>query len=582
MTTMSRNPGRFLALAALAACALPSFASAQSIGYGDLGGSGASGSPDGDEADAATPREAGRSAHGPRSRRGAKAVEIVPYIEAAQVVDAELSPGDEVLTYSRLAAGVDAGVSGQHNAAAVSLRYERRFGWGKKAEDSDFLSGVARGYTTITPGVTIEAGGLATRSSVEQVNSALASALGDNDAVTQVYSVYAGPSLATRAGDVTIGANYRFGYTRVEQPDAYVPTPGAPANDIFDHSTVHVADVEAGVAPGTVLPVGLGAAGSFYQEDISNLDQRVRDMQARAIVTVPLSRTVQATGALGYEDVEISSRDAVRDATGAPVIGKDGRYKTDKSAPRVLAYDTDGLIWDVGVMWRPSPRTSLTAHVGRRYGSTSYTGTLTYMPTRRSTLSLAVYDNIAGFGGQVNRAIGDLPTDFDAVRDPLSGDLRGCVASLQGNNCLSGALGSVRSATFRARGVVASYAVDLGRITTGVGAGYDRRKFIAAPGTILASANGTIDENYWLAAYLNGEIDQHSGFSTNLYANWLKSGDVLFGDTSSLGATAAYYRTLTDHLHATAAVGIDGTTYDDGLIDDLWTASALVGLRYSF
>ncbi len=577
---MSRKPGMLLAMTALAAGAWPSLVSAQSIGYGDFGGGG--GSSAGASQDSGS--GSGTSSRKSRSRNGGggKSVTVVPYIEAAQIVNAELSPGDEVLTYSRLAAGVDAAVSGQNNAAAVSLRYERRFGWGKRAEDSDAISGVASARTNIAPGFSLEAGGIATRLSVERGNNAFDSALGDNDAVTQVYSVYAGPSLATQVGDVTVGANYRFGYTKVEQSDAYVPTPGAPPRDIFDNSTVHVADVQAGVAPDTVLPVGLAVAGSVYQEGISNLDQRVRDMQVRGIVTVPVAHSVQVSGAVGYEDVEISSRDAVRNGDGTPVVGSDGRYKTDKGSPRILSYDVSGLLWDVGVMWRPSTRTALTAHVGRRYGTTSYTGTFTYTPTSNSALNIAVYDNISGFGGQVNRGLGNLPTDFTAVRDPLTGDLRGCVASLEGNNCLAGTLGSVRSSTFRGRGVTGTYSLDLGRVTTGIGAGYDRRKFIAARGTILASANGKIDENYWLAAYLNGGIDQYSGFSTSVYANWLKSGDPLFGDASGIGATAAYSRTLVRNLNATAAVGIDGIKSDADLAEDIWTASALLGLRYSF
>ena len=42
------------------------------------------------------------------SRSGNGRVEVTPYIEAAQVLTAELSPGDDVVTYTRLAAGVDA------------------------------------------------------------------------------------------------------------------------------------------------------------------------------------------------------------------------------------------------------------------------------------------------------------------------------------------------------------------------------------------------------------------------------------------------------------------------------------------
>ena len=44
-------------------------------------------------------------------------------------------------------------------------------------------------------------------------------------------------------------------------------------------------------------------------------------------------------------------------------------------------------------------------------------------------------------------------------------------------------------------------------LNAGVGLGYDRRNFLAARNTVLASANGVVDENYWLAAFL-GALSQ--------------------------------------------------------------------------
>ncbi|WP_067737308.1 hypothetical protein [Novosphingobium naphthalenivorans] len=562
-------------LCALAVIAVPCAVQAQSIGYDSTGGSAGSSMGGGDQGEAPVYRP-GKS--GKKAGKGSKRLEVKPYIEVDQIVNAELSPGNDVLTYTQVAAGLDAGIAGRNNAASLSVRYERQFGWGKKARDGDAISGIVRGYTTVVPGVTLEAGGLATRASVGGTGSSVVS----DKTRTNIYSVYGGPSVATRAGAVNVTANYRAGFTKVDGSSNYVTSAGTAAADTFDKSVTQVADVEAGVAPGDVLPVGLAVGGTFYQEDISNLDQRVRDMQARAMVTVPLSRTVQAVGSIGYEDVEISSRDAVRDADGNPVIGSDGRYVTDKSAPRVLAYDVSGLTWDVAVMWRPSRRTSLSAHVGRRYGSTSFGGTLSYAPDDRSQLSVAVYDNIAGFGGQLNRLIDKLPDDFEAVRDPVTGELTGCVSSLDGSNCLSGALASLRSSTFRARGVAASYSVKLGGLNAGLGLGYDRRKFIAAQGTVLASANGLVDETYWLAAYLSGRLGRDAGWSANAYANWLSSTDPLFADANTYGASASYFRLLTRRLRASLAVGIDGTTRKDPAIDDIWTASALAGLRYNF
>lgn len=565
----------FLSGAALAALALP--AHAQSVGY-DGGGVSGSTSGDAPQADASPAKE--RPSRGRRGGPRLGHVSVDPYIEAAQIVNAELSPNSETLTYTALAAGVDASINGRNNAGSVSLRYERRFGYGR-AENSDVVSGVARVSAGIIPqAVRIEAGAMAQRSRVESNGGAVIAPLDVDDSVSKIYSVYAGPVVSTHAADVKVDASYRFGYTKVTAPDAVVIAPGGGPIDLFDSSIVHNAEIHAGTRPHEVLPVGIGAGAGYYQEDVSNLDQRVRDFHARADVTVPVSQDLALVGGIGYENVEISSRDAVFGPGGVPVIGSDGRVVTDKSAPRQIAYEATGLIWDVGVMWKPSPRTSFEAHVGRRYGSTSYFGTFGWAPSRRQSVNIAVYDNVAGFGGRVNSALANLPTQFQAIRNPLTGDVTGCVSSLEQGSCLGGALGSLRSATFRARGVAATYGLDLGRITTGIGIGYDRRTFFAAPGTILAAANGVVDENYWAMAYLDAQLDQRSNLSTNIYASWFQSGFAGSGDASALGATVAYRRSLTNRLSGSVALGIDGISRQ--FEDDYWTASALAGVRYSF
>ena len=577
MKRSSHARRRIAAFAVLSATAMPAAATAQSIGYEGVGG--------GTQAEAAPEGggvQSGRASRGRGRGLSGRRVEIQPYIELDQIVTAELSPGDDVLTYTQAAIGADASVQGRNTGASASVRYQRQFGWGKRAGDGDAISGLVSGYATVVPGVTIEAGGLASQVDVENGGTALAVGTLAGNGKSTVYSAYVGPSVATRAGDLNLSGNYRLGYTKVDQSNGARNAQTGAAADVFDDSTTHMADVQAGFAPGTVLPVGVGVGGSFYQEDVFNLDQRARDMQARAMVTVPVSRTVQAVGAIGYEDVEVSSRDALRGADGLPVIGSDGRYVTDKSSPRELAYDVSGLIWDVAVMWRPSRRTSLSAHFGRRYGSTSFGGTLAYAPNDRSQFSVAVYDNVSGFGGQLNRTLDQLPDDFEVVRDPVTGELRGCVSSLESGNCISSALGSVRSSMFRARGIAANYSMQIGRLNAGVGGGYDRRKYIAARNTVLASADGVIDENWWLSAYVSGDMGRDAGWSANIYANWVDSSDPLTQAVAGYGASASYYRVLAARLRGTIAVALNGQSYDAPAIDDLWTASALAGLRYSF
>jgi hypothetical protein len=531
------------------------------------------------EGDTASGGEGSRSER--VSRGNGRVTTVDPYIEASQVVLHEFSPGDDTVTYTQVAAGVDASVQGRNNGGSVSIRYERNFGWGEDAYDSDTVSGIARGYASVVPqAVTVEAGALASRTRVQGNGAASTSALARSDSESRIYSAYAGPNVHTRAGDVEVNANYRFGYTKVEAPDAIVTAPGSDPVDVFDDSTTHSANVHLGTRPGAPLPVGLGVGAGYYQEDISNLDQRIRDMHVRADVTVPVSHSLAVVGGVGYEDVEVSGRDALLDGNGDPVIGNDGRLVTDTSAPRQIAYDVSGLIWDVGVIWRPSTRTAFEAHVGRRYDSTTYYGSFAWAPNSRSSVNVSVYDGLSGFGGQLNRALVALPTNFEANRNPITGDVTGCVASLEGGNCLNGALGSLRSAAFRSRGIAASYSTQMGRMSGGIGVGYDRRTFIAAPGTVLAVADGLRDESWYGNIFLGGGIGNNASWSMNTYAAWFESD---FSDAGALGvgASASYLRNITRNLSARAAVAYDHLDSDIAA-EEISAASALVGLRYDF
>lgn len=574
---------RLMVLLAGAAFVAPGVAHAQLMPYGDVAGPSA-GSDDGDSGDVADEGDGDGDVGGlaPRTRK----VHVTPYIEAQQVVTAELTPGNETLTYSSVAAGLDASISGRNVEGGMAVRYERRFGWGSNAEDSDAVTGIARGKVGLVPGAFyIEGGAMAARVGVEN-NGSTAAGGAFSDSATQIYSMYIGPSIRTQAGDVEVEGHYRFGYNRVSTPSNVTLAPGQTPVDVFDEGTVHNALIHFGTRAGTILPFGVGVGAGWNREDTSNLDQRIDDKHVRGDVTLPIGADLALVGGVGYEDVEVSHRNAQIDTlTGLPVIGADGRLVTDETQPRQIAFQTDGLIWDAGVLWRPSRRTAFEAHVGRRYGSTTYFGSFAYAPNERTTFNVSVYDNVTGFGGMLNNSMANLPTEFQGIRNPLSGGLGSCVAA-QGalgagsGTCLNGALASIGATSFRGRGVMASVSVSGRRLQWGIAGGYDRRTFIAAPGTVLAGLDGMADENYWVAAYLNGRIDQHSGFSTNAWANWFQSGDVLAGDTQSYGATAAYYRSVTRNLTATLAIGVDGVERET--LPDFWSASALAGVRLSF
>jgi hypothetical protein len=511
-------------------------------------------------------------------QRGNRVVQ--PYIEVGQVVSAEITPGSDVVTFTQVAAGVDINVQGRNSGAAVSVRYERNIGYGDNSVDTNTVSGVARGTLAVIPRtLSLEAGALASRSRIDASGGTTVNPLVREDAESRFYSAYAGPSLNTRVGDVGVQGVARVGYNRFEADNALVTQAGN-AVDVFDDSITYMGQLRAGTRPDEPLPVGLAVTAGGFQEDISNLDQRVRDLYVRGDVTLPVSGSLALVAGAGYEDVEISSRDALRDANGVPVIGSDGRFVTDSSAPRRIAFAVDGLLWDVGVLWRPSSRTSLAASVGRRYDSTTYYGNFSYAPSQRSVFAVAAYDGVSGFGGVINNALAGLDSDFQAIRNPVTGDFGGLVNGTQGQ-ALIGTIGSARSAAFRGRGVRASYQRTMGRTTAALGAGYDRRTFIAAAGTVLAPLDGLTDESYYITGGLTRQIGQSANITTNAYVNWFDGAGGSNNDVTAIGASAAYNQSITQRLTGRAAIAVD---YLDSefTAQDFAIATALVGLRYNF
>lgn len=503
---------------------------------------------------------------------------VQPYIEVNQVLSAELSPGNDVLTFTQIATGADVNLQGRNSAIAASVRFERNIGYGDLV-DSQSVSGVLRGTLAVVPNkLNLEAGALGIRTRVDGGGATTVNPLVREDQTSQIYSVYAGPTFTDRIGVVDVSAVTRVGYTRFDVDNTVRDAAGTPV-DTFDESVTYLGQLRAGVRPGEVLPVGLAVTAGGFQEDIANLDQRVRDLYVRGDVTVPVTPSLALVGGVGYESVEISSRDALRDANGNPLIGANGQFVTDTASPRILAFDVDGLLWDVGVLWRPSARTSLAANVGRRYGSTIYYGNFTYSPSQRSALAIDVYDGVTGLGGVLNNSLSRLSNDFEAVRNPVTGDFGGLVTGADGAGGI-GNLGSVRSAAFRGRGVRGSYQRQIGRLNAAVAAGYDRRTFIAAAGTVLEAANGITDETYYLNAGLSRDLGRNANIAANGYVSWFETG-FNTGNVTATGASLAYSRSLTSRLVGRAAVGVD---YFDSefTAEDFAFATALLGLRYNF
>ena len=570
---MHRSVFKFILLSGVALAPLPAVAQQIDSGWSPMDDNYGS-------SEEAVPQESATAEK--RSRGGSKRegprVEVTPYIEATQVVFADLKNGGDVLTYSTVAAGVDASIATRRAEAQINLRYERLIGY-DNVQDQDIVTGLARGSVALTRNFSLEAGGVASRTSVDGRGAGTFNPLGNPDNVTQVYSVYGGPTFTTQVGDLSVNAAYRAGYTKVESKDVVALPAGQQRFDQFDDSISQVATASVGMQPGA-LPFGWAVSGSWEREDAGQLDSRFEGKYARADVTVPVTPTLALVGGIGYEDIEISERDALRDINGDPVVGSNGRLVTDPNSPRLVAYQQDGLIWDAGVLWRPSPRTSVEARYGRRYGTDTYIGSLSYQPGRDWAVNVSVYDQVTGFGGLINDSLAALPTQFRSSRNPLSGDIGGCAFGQTGGFCLNDSLQNASSAAFRQRGVTASFSGTNGGWDSGFAVGYNQRKFIASQLGAQAQIDGQKDDNYFAVVALGTELDRRTRFESNVYVNYFDPGFAGASDVLQTGANAALYRQIIRGLSASAAVGLDSYQQDD--FDSEVTASALLGLRYSF
>jgi len=549
----------------------------QDSGSGSGSGSGASdAAPASGAASGESDRKGGKHAEKQKKRRQ---VDVSPYLEIGQVLTAELKNGGDVLTYTTVAAGVDAVIATRRAEAAATIRYEHRFGESGGLGDADVLSGLARARLELMQGFNIEGGALATRARADGRGADSGLFIGGANNVANLYSIYAGPTLTKRIGNLDFGAGYRFGYTKVDIDTPAVLAPGVPVGDAYDSSTNHVAWASLGQRPGD-LPFGWQVSGGYEREDSNQLDQRFEGKYARADVTVPISPSVALLGGVGYEKVQISQRDPLLDTNGVPVRDSNGRFVTDTSQPRQLSFDTDGLIWDAGVMWRPSPRTSLTARVGRRYGDTVYTGSFAYRPDDRTLFQLGVYDGLSSFGRGLTTGLSALPTQFDPTRNPISGDVNACVFGQQSGGCLAPQLANTTTAQFRSSGVQAILSSRYGRWSYGVGAGYDRRKLLVPTGSVLGAINGTVDEAYYLFVSAGRQLDSSSDLSISGYLNYFDNGSPGASDVQSAGISAAYSRRFWRGLTGTAAAGLNA--FDQDGFNSQLIGSALVGLRYNF
>ncbi len=355
---------------------------------------------------------------------------------------------------------------------------------------------------------------------------------------------------------------------------------GGPVED-YDSSISHSASASVGMSPGQ-SPVGWTVGGGYVRsDDRGEFRNRFEGEYARADVVVPLGPTFAVTAGVGYERIRSSQRDLLRDGTGTPVI-VGGRPVADPNAPRLLTYDVDGMIYDGGVIWRPSPRTELQARAGRRYGSTTVVGSFSHRFNQDYGVSAQVYDSVETFGNSLTNNLSSLPQGIVVTRNPVTGDLGDCAfGQTPGSGaCIGRSLQSIRGGTFRARGGNLTFSGSRRLWTFGAGASYDNRRYQRPNDPAFDAFGGFRDESWTLFANVGRQLSRSSDVNLNAYASWYDSDEAGFDRVFSTGGTVSYSRSfLVDRLRLMAAIGLNHT--DDGTTDST-VASGVAGLRYTF
>jgi hypothetical protein len=434
--------------------------------------------------------------------------------------------------------------------------------------------------------LTLNAGALATRARSSGGSPIFGFGSADSRFLSDVYAVYLGPDFSSRIGELDVAASYRLGYVKVDDHGlaGLPPFPGTSILDRYDSSTNHTANFSVGMGPGS-LPFGWTVSGGYAREDVDRLDQEYEGRFIRGDIIFPVSPTFALTGGVGYEKIESSQQDIRRGADGLPILTPGGNLVADPSRPRLLSYDQDGIIWDAGVIWRPSRRTEVQARVGRRYGDTTFTGSFEHKINSAYSITGSVYDAVDSFGRIIVADLAATPTNFRVSRNPLNPGVGGPGGCVFGNDpgtgvCLDDAFQAISTSSFRHRGANILFSGGRGPWSIGVGAAYDQRRYSSPDPLDGFSLERFKDESFSLTGSLSRDLSRTSGVSVDAYASWFDRSDPGSESVFGAGITGSYYQTLyRDRLQAQAAVGL--YTTDSGLEDESGIL-ALVGLRYIF
>jgi uncharacterized protein (PEP-CTERM system associated) len=505
---------------------------------------------------------------------------IVPYIDVREFTQGAIKGSQDMVTYGEVVGGVGVDYRTRRVVSSLFYSYTRRIPQQGDIDRSGSHNGIARARIELIKDLAIlDMGAIATYSRINPSGAAPLGGIGNAQNITQVYSFFVAPSIGKQFGELNVGLNYRYNYTTSGNSTKGVPiTPGF---NRFQDATVQSAGVSMGMKQGT-LPFSWSLKSGYTREDSGLLHNRFEAYNSILEVVQPITATIALVASGGYESSKSSQDSTLVDPiTGAPVLDANLRTQPDPASPRVLTYDTSGLVGDAGLIWTPSRRTHVEARAGYRYGGFTVSGLMELKPDRRSAMTLIVYDRLDSFARGVGGGLADLPAELaqpdTTPGTPYSNCLFGKQAGTGG--CIGSALGSAAATNYRTRGVNFIYGYEMRRTRLSFGGGYSRRTYQDDP-TLLVSLNGVVDQTIFAQGSVGRNLSPDSSIDFSFTGNLFINGQAGAADVQSLAWNSRYSRNLGRSLIASASVGVEASKQDGSPTDILGRAE--LGVRYSF
>ena len=508
--------------------------------------------------------------------------ELGAFLDIQQIGEAQLSGlGSSDVTYTEVAGNILGQIRNRRITATGTYRLSYRIPEVGDISKSFAQDGVMRvDANVIDEWLTMQSGAIVTRSRVDPSGAAPQTNGANAKNLTQTYSAFIQSALAHRFGDLATVATHRYAYTKNENSSGSSITTGPPT-DRFDSSTNQEVTVSIGMAQ-SALPFDWQVSGAYRKEDATNLAKQTRATNLIGEIKQPVGPEIAVVASAGYERTRISEREALVDPlTGLPVLTSSGKFVVDPASPRLITYDVEGLIYDAGVIWRPSRRARFELRGGHRYGGVSVTGLIEIKPSERTGMTLAITDRIESFGEGVSAGLAGSGPDLnlDAL-DPNSSFQDCLFGKAQGSGrCIGGALGSASAKSYRQRAANLVFTHAMRKSTFNASFGYSRRTYIDDPASPV-TLSGVVDQSFFGNVSIGTRLTRTSGVSFSFSGNLFKNGQVGASDVIAGSFNTSYYRSIGRSIQLNANLAVDASK-QDGTTADV-SGRAQLGLQYKF